>query len=216
MVRISPIRRCGPTRTVVDFTFPEPIPLEKKMKDFLVDNAPGGYFLPKKGVEFVTMEKNLSKKFTQIDGDVQLCQKKNQQFNWHGDFVFQSEEDAQAHNIPDLEKYFLSEKVRKYVLSSGTKNFYSKPATDLDIARPLLTTMHKMHRAGVDNYVTTQGRLRKLTPRECLRLMGFSDTFKIVVSDTSMYQQAGNSIVVDVLIAIMRQILTTCPQLEND
>lgn len=201
---------------VVDFTFPEPIPLERKMKDFLMDNAPGGYFLPKKGVEFVTMEKNLSKKFTQIDGDVQLCQKKNQQFNWHGDFVFQSEEDAQAHNIPDLEKYFLSEKVRKYVLSSGTKNFYSKPATDLDIARPLLTTMHKMHRAGVDNYVTTQGRLRKLTPRECLRLMGFSDTFKIVVSDTSMYQQAGNSIVVDVLIAIMRQILTTCPQLEND
>lgn len=201
---------------VVDFTFPEPIPLEKKMKDFLMDNAPGGYFLPKKGVEFVTMEKNLSKKFTQIDGDVQLCQKKNQQFNWHGDFVFQSEEDAQAHNIPDLEKYFLSEKVRRYVLSSGTKNFYSKPATDLDIARPLLTTMHKMHRAGVDNYVTTQGRLRKLTPRECLRLMGFSDTFKIVVSDTSMYQQAGNSIVVDVLIAIMRQVLTACPQIEED
>lgn len=200
----------------VDFTFPEPIPLKKKMKDFLMDNAPGGYFLPKKGVEFVTMEKNLTKKFTQIDGDVQLCQKKNQQFNWHGDFVFQSEEDAQAHNIPDLEKYFLSEKVRKYVLSSGTKNFYSKPATDLDIARPLLTTMHKMHRAGVDNYVTTQGRLRKLTPRECLRLMGFSDTFKIVVSDTSMYQQAGNSIVVDVLIAILHQILTTCPQLENN
>ena len=191
----------------VPFVFPEPITLEKKMKDFLVDNAPGGYFLPKKGVEFVTMEKNLNKRFTQIDGDVQLCQKKNQQFNWHGDFVFQSEEDAAANNIPDLEKYFLSEKVRKYVLSSGTKNFYSKPETDLDIARPLLTTMHKMHRAGVDNYVTTQGRLRKLTPRECLRLMGFADDFKIVVSDTSMYQQAGNSIVVDVLIAIMNQVL---------
>ena len=190
-----------------EFCFPAPIPLQKKMKDFLMDNAPGGYFLPKKGVEFVTMEKNLSKKFTQIDGEVQLCQKKNQQFNWHGDFVFQSEEDAQAHNIPDLEKYFLSEKVRKYVLSSGTKNFYSKPEIDLDIARPLLTTMHKMHRAGVDNYVTTQGRLRKLTPRECLRLMGFCDSFKIVVSDTSMYQQAGNSIVVDVLIAIMDSIL---------
>ena len=188
------------------FEFPEPIPLERKMKDFLIDNAPGGYFLPKKGVEFVTMEKNLSKRYTQIDGEVQLCQKKNQQFNWHGDFVFQSEEEAQANNIPDLEKYFLSEKVRKYVLSSGTKNFYSKPAIDLDVARPLLTTMHKMHRAGVDNYVTTQGRLRKLTPRECLRLMGFSDSFQIVVSDTSMYQQAGNSIVVDVLIAIMKKI----------
>lgn len=190
-----------------NFSFPEAIPLEKKMQDFLIENAPGGYFLPEKGVAFVTKEKNLEKKFTQIDGEIQLCQKKNQQYNWHGDFVFQSEEDAKEKNIPELEKYFLSEKVRKYVLASGTKNFYSKPETDLAIARPLLTTMHKMHRAGVDNYVTTDGRLRKLTPRECLRLMGFSDCFKIVVSDTSMYQQSGNSIVVDVLIHIMSQIL---------
>ena len=186
------------------------------MQDFLMDNAPGGYFLPAKGVAFVTMEKNLNKRFTQIDGDVQLCQKKNQQFNWHGDFVFQSEEDAKENQIPDLEKYFLSEKVRKYVLATGTKNFYSKPATDLEVARPLLTTMHKMHRAGVDNYVTTDGRLRKLTPRECLRLMGFSDTFKIVVSDTSMYQQAGNSIVVDVLIHIMERILISYPELGEE
>lgn len=196
-----------------EFAFPEPIELKKKMKDFLMENAPGGYFLPKKGVEFVTKEKNLSKRFTQIDGDIQLCQKKNQQFNWHGDFVFQSEEEAKENNIPDLEKYYLSEKVRKYVLSTGTKNFYSKPATDLEIARPLLTTMHKMHRAGVDNYVTTEGRLRKLTPRECMRLMGFSDEFKIVVADTSAYQQAGNSIVVDVLIHIMESVIHSCPTL---
>lgn len=198
------------------FSFPEPIELIKKMKDFLMDNAPGGYFLPKKGVEFVTKQKNLEKRFTQIDGDVQLCQKKNQQFNWHGDFVFQSEAEAQKNNIPDLEKYFLSEKVEKYVLSTGTKNFYSKPKTDLEIARPLLTTMHKMHRAGVDNYVTTDGRLRKLTPRECLRLMGFSDNFKIVVSDTAMYQQAGNSIVVDVLIHIMEEIIKCYPNLREE
>lgn len=198
-----------------EFSFPREIPLEKKMKDFLIENAPGGYFLPAKGVAFVTMEKNLEKRYTQIDGEVQLCQKKNQQFNWHGDFVFQSEEDARANNIPELEKYFLSEKVSQYVLASGTKNFYSKPQIDLEIARPLLTTMHKMHRAGVDNYVTTDGRLRKLTPRECLRLMGFSDNFKIVVSDTSMYQQAGNSIVVDVLIHIMEKIIISYPELNN-
>ena len=199
-----------------DFVFPEPKSLDKTMKDFLIDNAPGGYFLPKKGVEFVTMEKNLNKRFTQIDGDVQLCQKKNQQFNWHGDFVFQSEEEARNNNIPDLEKYFLSEKVKKYVLSTGTKNFYSKPKIDLEVARPLLTTMHKMHRAGVDNYVTTDGRIRKLTPRECLRLMGFSDDFKITVSDTSMYQQAGNSIVVDVLIAIMDEVFKSFPNLGKE
>ena len=199
-----------------EFQFPKPIPLTKKMQDFLMDNAPGGYFLPKKGVAFVTKEKNLNKRFTQIDGDIALCQKKNQEFNWHGDFVFQSEEDAKNNDIPDLEKYFLSEKVEKYVLSSGTKNFYSKPEIDLDVARPLLTTMHKMHRAGVDNYVTTEGRIRKLTPRECLRLMGFSDEWKIVVSDTAMYQQAGNSIVVDVLIHIMNEILKCYPSLTDN
>ena len=63
-----------------------------------------------------------------------------------------------------------------------------------------------MHRAGVDNYVTHSGRIRKLTPRECLRLMGFRDDFKIVVSDLQTYRQAGNSIVVDVLIALLKQI----------
>lgn len=189
------------------FEFPEPVKLEKTMQDFLLDNVSGKYYLPKKGVDFVTKEENLEKKYTQIDGTISLCQKKNQQFNWHGDFVFVEENEDKEKTMQDLEKYFLSEKVKKYVLSTGTKGFYSKPQIDLEIARPLLTTMHKMHRAGVDNYVTTNGRLRKLTPRECLRLMGFCDSFKIVVPDTPMYQQAGNSIVVDVLIAEMSKIL---------
>lgn len=196
-----------------EFRFPEPVELKTTMKDFLLDNVSGKYYLPAKGVDFVTKEKNLTKRYTQIDGQVALCQKRNQQFNWHGDFVFVEENHDREKTMEELDKYFLSEKVRKYVLASGTKNFYSRPETDLDVARPLLTTMHKMHRAGVDNYVTTEGRLRKLTPRECLRLMGFCDSFKQVVSDTSMYQQAGNSIVVDVLIAIMSEVLKACPAL---
>lgn len=201
-------------KMVKDFEFPAPIPLEKKMQDLLLDNVSGAYYLPKKGVDFVTSEKNLTKRYTQIDGEIALCQKKNQQFNWHGDFIFVEENKDMEKTMEDLEKYFLSEKVEKYVMATGTKNFYSRPKTDLEVARPLLTTMHKMHRAGVDNYVHTNGRLRKLTPRECLRLMGFCDSFKIVVSDTSMYQQAGNSIVVDVLIAIMRQIFNSVEENE--
>jgi DNA (cytosine-5)-methyltransferase 1 len=108
-------------------------------------------------------------------------------------------------DINDVEeKYYLSEKVKNYVLASGTKNFKTQVGTDLLIARPLLQSMHKMHRSGVDNYVThNKGKIRKLTPRECLRLMGFRDDFKIVVSDTQAYRQAGNSIVVDVLIALL-------------
>lgn len=196
-----------------EFKEPKKVVLNKKMKDYLLDNVSGKYYLNKKGVAFVTDDKNLQKKWTQIDGEIQLCQKKNQQFNWHGDFVFEEENKDKEKTIQDLEKYFLSEKVKKYVLASGTKNFYSKPEIDLDIARPLLTTMHKMHRAGVDNYVTTEGRIRKLTPRECLRLMGFCDSFKIVVSDTQVYQQAGNSIVVDVLIGIMREIIKVYPEI---
>lgn len=77
----------------------------------------------------------------------------------------------------------------------------------MKIARPLLQSMHKMRKAGVNNYVThNKSRIRKLTHKECLRLMGFRDDFKQEVSDTQMYRQAGNSIVVDVLIALLKQM----------
>lgn len=198
------------------FTFPAPIPLEYVMYDFLEDFIDTKYFLKDKGIKFVTSHKNREKSYTQINGDVALCQKKNQQFNWHGDFVYHPDSketptneafDEFVFDVKDVEeKYYLSDKVAKYVLAGGTKNFRTSTKTDLDVARPLLQSMHKMHRAGVDNYVTHKGRIRKLTPRECLRLMGFKDSFKIVVSDTATYQQAGNSIVVDVLIAILKQM----------
>jgi DNA (cytosine-5)-methyltransferase 1 len=177
---------------------PKKCELTHKMSDFLEDNVNTKYYVEEKGQHFAVSDKNLSKKYTQINGKIALCQKKNQQFNWHGDFIFE------YRDIPD--KYYLSDKVKEYVLKSGTKDFKTKPETDLDIARPLLSSMHKMHRAGVDNYVTKYGKLRKLTPRECLRLMGFSDNFKIIVSDTRMYQQAGNSIVVNVLMSIIKNI----------
>ncbi|MGX2950755.1 DNA cytosine methyltransferase [Ursidibacter sp. B-7004-1] len=195
------------------FQFPNEIPLEHTMQDFLEDYTDSKYFLKDKGIKFVTSSKNRQKRYTQINGDIMLCQKANQQFNWHGDFVFEAEPNLEQFdefifNVNDVEeKYYLSNKVRDYVLAGGTKNFKTSKETDLPVARPLLQTMHKMHRAGVDNYVThNRGRIRKLTPRECLRLMGFRDDFQIVVSDTQTYRQAGNSIVVDVLIALLKQI----------
>lgn len=158
------------------FEFPEPIPLKHELKDFLIDNAPYGSFLPEKTLKFVDSDKK-----EEID-----------------------------------EKYFLSERIKKTILSSGPNGMYGEPEIDRKIALPLLSSMHKMHRAGTDNYVTTKGRIRRLTPRECLRLMGFSDNWKIVVSDTPMYQQAGNSIVVDVLINILSQIFKSYPSLISD
>ena len=193
------------------FVFPQKVKLNTTMQDYLLDIVAGKYYLPEKGVKFVLDAKNLAKSYTQVDGKIQLCQKKNQQFNWHGDFVFVDEKTAERLGMPEMEKYYLSQSVQEYVLASGTKTFVSRPGTDLSVARPLLTTMHKMHRSGVDNYITRNGRLRKLAPRECLRLMGFSDSFKIVVSDTSMYQQAGNAIVVDVLVSILNEINKVLP-----
>lgn len=104
------------------------------------------------------------------------------------------------------EKYFLSDKVKDYVMKPGTKSFYQKPEIDLTIARTILSTMGNKHRAGIDNYVTTNGKIRMLTEREAHRLMGFTDEYNIVVSRAQAYMQAGNSIVVDVFIGILKEI----------
>lgn len=58
--------------------------------------------------------------------------------------------------------------------------------------------------------VCTEYRIRKLTPKECWRLMDFSDAdfhkAEKVNSNTQLYKQAGNSIVVNVLVAILGQL----------
>ena len=50
-------------------------------------------------------------------------------------------------------------------------------------------------------------KIRRLTPLECLRLQGFPDSFERVVSDSQLYKQAGNSMTVDVMAAIIKQVL---------
>lgn len=59
-------------------------------------------------------------------------------------------------------------------------------------------------------------RIRKLTPKECWRLMGFDDAdyekASIVNSNTQLYKQAGNSIVVNVLEAILKNLLLESSQ----
>lgn len=61
-------------------------------------------------------------------------------------------------------------------------------------------------RAYVSNWNNERGVIRQLSYRECLRLMGFSDSFKIIVPNVPAYRQAGNSIVVNVLEAIFKEI----------
>ena len=113
---------------------------------------------------------------------------------------------------PD-ERYYLSKKLEEYVLSPGTKNFMHHDAkTDLPIARAIVKNIGNSYRASVNNYVHThteqgKGRIRHLSMREVHRLMGYPDSYKIVVSKAQAYKQAGNSIVVDVMMNIEREII---------
>lgn len=71
------------------------------------------------------------------------------------------------------------------------------------VAKTLLTSDSQ---GVLDNY-----RIRKLTPKECFRLMGFDDSdfdkAAKVCSNAQLYKQAGNSIVVNVLEAILKNLL---------
>ena len=72
-------------------------------------------------------------------------------------------------------------------------------------------TINTVGGGGQEPKIMENVRIRKLTPKECWRLMGFDDEdfekAKTVNSDSQLYKQAGNSIVVDVLEAIFGEML---------
>lgn len=80
---------------------------------------------------------------------------------------------------------------------------------------PTLTT-----NKGEGNKILSNLRIRKLTPKECFRLMGFDDSAyeaaSKLVSNSQMYKQTGNSIVVDVLYYILVELYTAMPYLFDD
>lgn len=58
----------------------------------------------------------------------------------------------------------------------------------------------------IESFILDDYRIRRLTPLECMRLMGFPDSFITPCSDTQTYKQSGNSIVVNVLKEIFKEI----------
>ena len=57
---------------------------------------------------------------------------------------------------------------------------------------------------------------RRLTPRECARLQGFPDSFKIPVSDTQAYRQFGNSVVVPLMENVASLIVKEIERLDHE
>jgi len=103
-----------------------------------------------------------------------------------------------------LDKYTLSDKLWEYLQNYAAKhkaagNGFGFGLVDADnIARTLSARYYK----DGSEILISQGKRknpRRLTPRECARLMGFPDSYKIPVSDTRAYKQFGNSVVVDVI-----------------
>ncbi len=101
-------------------------------------------------------------------------------------------------------KYTLSDHLWRYLQDYAAKhkakgNGFQYGLTNLNgISRTLSARYYK----DGSEILIPQGRgknPRRLTPRECARLMGFPETFKIVVSDTAAYKQFGNSVAVPVV-----------------
>lgn len=110
------------------------------------------------------------------------------------------------------EKYILTNKLWNYLQGYAEKhrkagNGFGFGIADLDgITRTLSARYYK----DGSEILIARGKgkpPRRLTPRECARLMGFPDSFVIPVSDTQAYKQFGNSVVVPVVEAIAKEVV---------
>lgn len=126
------------------------------------------------------------------------------------------------------DKYYLGEKgfiyvttpernegrarVNRDIIGCQTANQQFNWIGDFRVEKPK-DSFYKDKRIFIGNYNGEDAVARKMTPNECLKLMGFKD-FKVVVPDTVAYRQSGNSIAVPVLKEITKSIMDSI-NLEN-
>ncbi len=111
-----------------------------------------------------------------------------------------------------LERYTLTDHLWQYLQNYAKKHkeagngFGFGLVNSKDISRTLSARYYK----DGSEILISQGDLknpRRLTPRECARLMGYPETFKIPVSDTQAYRQFGNSVVVPVIESVAKKVI---------
>ena len=184
---------------------------EVKPKYFLLENVGSA---KKEDVEIINRELGVTgRKFNS-----RLCLPQNRNRVYWTNIPFElpvleidmTMQDFLEKNVDD--KYYITQKMYDCIISPATKGWQSgKMEIDLKIARPLTATMHKMHRADTDNYVTGtrpigKTNVRRLTPIECERLQGVPDNYTNYVSDTQRYRMLGNGWTVDVIAHIFKNI----------
>lgn len=109
------------------------------------------------------------------------------------------------------DKYTLSDKLWTYLQNYAAKHKAAGNGFGYGIA-PLdgvsRTISARYYKDGSEILIAQEGKNpRRLTPRECARLQGFPDSFKIPVSDTQAYRQFGNSVVVPLMENVAKLIV---------
>ena len=116
-------------------------------------------------------------------------------------------------------KYTLSDKLWTYLQNYAAKHREAGNGFGYGIAPPdgISRTMSaRYYKDGSEILIEQKGKNpRRLTPRECARLQGFPDTFKIPVSDTQAYKQFGNSVVVPLMTEVAKLVVTRLVQLDD-
>ena len=118
------------------------------------------------------------------------------------------------------DKYTLSDKLWTYLQNYAAKhraagNGFGYGIAPLDgVSRTLSARYYK---DGSEVLIAQEGKNpRRLTPRECARLQGFPNTFKIPVSDTQAYKQFGNSVVVPLMGEVAKLIVNNIETMDNE
>lgn len=118
------------------------------------------------------------------------------------------------------EKYTLSDKLWTYLQNYAAKHKAAGNGFGYGIA-PLdgvsRTISARYYKDGSEILIEQEGKNpRRLTPRECARLQGFPDDFRIPVSDTQAYRQFGNSVVVPLMENVAKLIVKEIEKLDME
>ena len=118
------------------------------------------------------------------------------------------------------DKYTLSDKLWMYLQNYAAKHKAAGNGFGYGIA-PLdgvsRTISARYYKDGSEILIAQDGKNpRRLTPRECARLQGFPDSFKIPVSDTQAYKQFGNSVVVPLMGEVAKLVIKNLRKMDKE